>query len=320
MQLRNVLYDHGIKKSKAYDLPVIAVGNLSVGGTGKSPMIEYLIGLLKDSYWVASLSRGYKRSTRGFILLDGSESAKAVGDEPLQFKHKFPEVRVAVDENRRHGIEALLRTKPRPEVILLDDAYQHRKVRAGYYILLTAYADRYTKDLILPAGNLREPRAGAARADVVVVTKCPPELSLKARQEIVRELDLEEHQKVFFSYIGYGEWIRNAEQSIRIEEWKDASFTLVTGIARPGPLVEFLKEKGLSFTHKAFPDHHNFSDAELKELRSHGRILTTEKDYMRLKAALAPGQLYYLPIRTRFLNEEQAFASGIREYVQASYR
>ncbi len=175
--LRNFLYDAGILKSFSFNLPVIVVGNLSVGGTGKTPQIEYLIRLLSDKYKVAALSRGYKRKTTGFILADANANAEIIGDEPFQYYTKFPNIQVAVDADRKNGIEQLLSNSRQPEVVLLDDAYQHRKVKAGFYILLTSYNELYSDDFQLPTGNLRENRSGAKRANVIVVTKCPSDLS-----------------------------------------------------------------------------------------------------------------------------------------------
>ena len=185
---RNFLFDKGILKSYSFDLPIIAVGNLSVGGTGKTPQIEYLIRLLSDNYKVATLSRGYKRKSEGFVLADKNANAEILGDEPFQFYQKFPNVQVAVDANRKNGIEQLLNQNEKPEIILLDDAFQHRKVKAGYYILLTAYNDLYADDYILPTGNLRESRSGAKRANIVIVTKCPANLSLDKQNTIKKKL------------------------------------------------------------------------------------------------------------------------------------
>ena len=182
--LRNFLFDKNILKSHSFDLPVIAVGNLSVGGTGKTPQIEYLIRLLSDKYRVATLSRGYKRKSEGFVLADSNSNAEILGDEPFQYFQKFPNIQVAVDANRSNGIEQLLNIAPKPEIILLDDAYQHRKVKADLYILLTAYNDLYVDDYLLPVGNLRESRSGAHRAKIVIVTKCPPLLSMLERTKI----------------------------------------------------------------------------------------------------------------------------------------
>jgi len=171
--IRNILFDNGILKAYSFDLPVIAVGNLSVGGTGKTPQIEYLIRLLSDKYKIATLSRGYKRQSSGFILAEASTTAATLGDEPFQFFTKFPNIHVAVDADRKNGIVQLLLQKDRPEIILLDDAFQHRKVKAGLYILLTSFEDLYVNDFVLPTGNLRESRSGAKRASIIVVTKCP---------------------------------------------------------------------------------------------------------------------------------------------------
>lgn len=312
--LRNIFYDRGIFKSESFDLPVIAVGNLSVGGTGKSPMIEYLIELLKE-YQVATLSRGYKRKTTGFHILEGAETAAAVGDEPLQFKNKFPGVTVAVDENRVHGIKELLKEKD-PDIILLDDAFQHRKVQAGLYILLTSYDSLYIDDLVLPAGNLRESAKGAERADIVFVTKCPPSLSKEEMEQIRKKLNLDPLQHLFFSRIEYEEKIFGKDGELLLEELQKRHFTLVTGIANPKPLVDFLKQKGLDFDHRAFPDHHNFSASELESLGKEEMIVTTEKDYMRLKNAILDRNLFYLPIRSRIMSRSLEFERLILDFAQ----
>ena len=314
--LRNKLYDKGILKSNSYNLPVIAVGNLSVGGTGKTPLVEYLIKLLGKEYQIATLSRGYKRSSKGFQLLKGTETAAEVGDEPLQFKKKFPEIQVAVDESRSHGIEQLLQQKISPEVILLDDAFQHRQVKAGFYILLTPYQNLYLKDLLLPAGDLREARSGAKRANVVIVTKCPENLSREKQERISQELKLQPGQQLYFSSITYFDEVFGKNRNFKLKELQKRHFSLVTGIANPAPLVAYLKEQGLDFEHKAFPDHHNFSVSEIKELQSRDLILTTEKDYMRLKNDISEENLFYLPIQIRFLNKPEEFEARIHSYLE----
>ncbi|MGB7786815.1 MAG: tetraacyldisaccharide 4'-kinase, partial [Salinimicrobium sp.] len=295
--LRNKFYDEGIFKSHSYELPVIAVGNLSVGGTGKTPMVEYLIELLKQDRKVAALSRGYKRSSKGFHLVKGTETAAEVGDEPLQFKKKFPEVLVAVDESRSHGIEELLKNSDPPEIILLDDAFQHRQVKAGFYILLTPYQNLYSDDLVLPAGDLRESRSGAKRADVVVVTKCAENLSAEEQEKIAAKLNLQPEQELYFSSITYSGEVLGKGKKLQLKELQKRHFSLVTGIANPAPLVRHLQEQGLSFDHIAFPDHHNFTTSEIKDLQNKGLILTTEKDYMRLKNDIFEENLFYLPIQ-----------------------
>src|SRR5436190_16710825 len=211
--IRNFLFDKNILKSYSFDLPVLAVGNLSVGGTGKTPQIEYLIRLLSSRYRVATLSRGYKRKSEGFVLANESSNAEILGDEPFQFFRKFRDIQVAVDADRKNGIEQLLAQPEKPEMILLDDAYQHRRVKAGFYILLTAYGDLYADDFILPAGNLRESRSGAKRADVIIVTKCPKNLSVAEQEKIKKKLAPKVGQDVFFTFIDYDEKVYSADRS-----------------------------------------------------------------------------------------------------------
>lgn len=313
MLIRNFFYDSKILKSKSYEIPVIGVGNLNTGGTGKSPMIEFLLKFLGKEHRVASLSRGYKRKSKGYHLLKGNETAAEVGDEPLQFKKKFPEALVAVDANRQRGITNLL--KENPAVILLDDAFQHRKVKAGFYILLTAYGDLYPDDIMLPTGNLREPEFGAERADLIVVTKCPPNLTKDEQERIRTKLELRNYQDLFFTTIDYSEEIISAEKRMRLEELRKRQFTLVTGIANPEPLLQYLNKERLNFKHKVFGDHHNFSSSEIADLKQENLILTTEKDFMRLQNNIANEKLYYLPIEVAFLNREMEFLEEILKYV-----
>ena len=312
--IRNELYDRSILSSETYDLPVIGVGNLNMGGTGKSPMIEYLLKMLHRDYKSATLSRGYKRESSGFQLVEVDSLAKRVGDEPLQFKNKFPDVTVAVDANRREGIAEL--QKFSPDVILLDDAFQHRKVKAGFYILLTAYEDLYIDDLLLPAGNLRESSSSANRADVIVVTKCPEDLSSEEMQGIRKKLKPEAHQEVYFTAISYSGKVFSRVDTIPIREISASEFCLVTGIANPMPLIDFLKTRDIDLEHFRFPDHNNFSDKEINELEAQPkRILTTEKDFMRLKDRITNKPLYYLPIEVKFLNGERDFNKRIQAFI-----
>ena len=300
--LRNKLYDLGIKSSKSYNLPLICVGNLSAGGTGKTPMVEYLIRLLKDDYILATLSRGYGRKTKGFQLGASSSSAETLGDEPFQFYNTFSkEIKVAVDGDRQNGIENLLNLKPTPEVILLDDAFQHRKVKADLNILLTTYSDLYVDDWVLPTGNLREPRAGAKRAQIIVVTKCPHHLSEAEKQKIINKIKPEIHQQVFFSKIAYGKEVVSESKTMELKTL--SHFTLVTGIANAKPLVNFLKLNHLEFSHLEYKDHYHFTEEDIKIIENNELILTTEKDYMRLKDFVSlKNKLYYLPIETEIDN------------------
>ena len=309
LALRNLCYDKGWFKSKSYAIPIICVGNLSTGGTGKSPMIEYLISFLKEDYKVAVLSRGYKRKTNGFREVIINSKAEDVGDEPLQFKRKFPEIMVVVCADRQEGIEKI---RIKANVILLDDAFQHRKVSASTNILLTAFNDLYVHDMVLPAGNLRESKRGAKRADLVMVTKCPEKHSHAKLQEIQYILNLKPTQKIYFSKISYDEFICGISETLPLNYLLNKNFTLVTGIANPKPLVEFLKQNQFNFEHKKFPDHHHFSNSEIKNFKEKEIILTTEKDFVRLQSRLNKSAIYYLPIKTAILNEQEKF---FKEYI-----
>ena len=314
MLFRNYLYDTGFFKSTKFPFPVICVGNLSAGGTGKTPMIEYLLDLLSKKFKVAALSRGYGRETKGFILLNGIESAREVGDEPLQFKSRFKDAIIAVDENRVHGI-TLLKNRFSPEVVLLDDAFQHRKVKAGLNILLTSYGDLFRDDFMLPTGNLREPKSGAERARIVVVTKCPVGLTKMEQDSIGKRLELRNYQKLYFSYIEYAKNIYNEHEEIPLSTILNEKISLVTGIANPAPLCNYLEKMNIDFTHFIFPDHHNFSPSDLKKFNSASRILTTEKDYMRLKNLISHPGLYFLPIKMKFISDAEGFNRELLEYV-----
>jgi tetraacyldisaccharide 4'-kinase len=315
--IRNWLYNIGVFKSYSFDVPIIAVGNLSVGGTGKTPQIEYLIRLLSEKYRVAVLSRGYKRLSKGFVLADDQATASSIGDEPFQFYSKFPTIQVAVDANRKKGIEKLLQLQNKPEVILLDDAFQHRKVKAGFYILLSAYDDLFCDDFILPFGNLRESALGKKRADMIIITKCPNDLSELAQQNIKEKLQVK--QPVYFTTIQYDDCVYGNENSIHVEALKTESKLLIAGIAKPKLFFDFLKSE--TDETLVFPDHHHFSKQDCEQIlaKANGRkIITTEKDFVRLNGLLPNAQLYYLPIKAVFLNTN--FDKAIEYYVGKSTR
>lgn len=300
VRLRHFLYDRGWLSSKRYPFPILCVGNLAVGGTGKTPMVEYLVRLLGQEQ-VAILSRGYRRKTKGFVLADDSATAMTLGDEPYQYHRKFPRATVAVCESRQEGIERLLEN-PHFKYIILDDAFQHRKVQAGTNLLLTSYDKLYTQDFLLPVGSLRDIRSRARKAQIIIVTKCP-ELTQAEQEKIIQQLKPLPSQKVYFTSIAYSDRVYSHEDSQVLKDFITTPFTLVTGIANPTPLVDFLEKQGASFEHLAYSDHHHFSNRELEFLRQKGRILTTEKDYVRLEGALST--LYYLPIETQFLNDQR---------------
>jgi tetraacyldisaccharide 4'-kinase len=308
--IRNFLFDKGILKSYSFDLPVIAVGNLSVGGTGKTPQIEYLIRLLSDKYKIATLSRGYKRQSEGFILADANSNAALLGDEPFQFYQKFKNIKVAVDANRKNGIEQLLSQSDKPEVILLDDAFQHRKVKAGFYILLTSYGDLYSDDWMLPTGNLRESQSGADRANVIIVTKCPFNLAPEEQNMIKKRLKVGVNQELYFTFIAYEEFIYGEGRKINVNEIQSTAKLLVAGIAKPEPFFAYLQNS--NDVCLSFPDHHNFTDKDILEIKNSAQnniIITTEKDYVRLKGSLPNEQLFYLPIQSSFVSDPDSEAS-----------
>ncbi|MBA4276365.1 tetraacyldisaccharide 4'-kinase [Flavobacterium sp.] len=321
--IRNFLFDKGMLKSYSFDVPIIAVGNLSVGGTGKTPQIEYLIRLLSPKYKIATLSRGYKRQSEGFVLADSTSNAEILGDEPFQFYTKFNNIQVAVDANRKNGIEQLLSQTEKPEVILLDDAFQHRKVKAGLYILLTSYGDLYADDFMLPTGNLRESKNGAKRANIIVVTKCPATLSLVEQNKIKAKLKLLPHQELFFSFIDYDELVYSEDKTMKVSEIKIVDKLLLAGIAKPNPFFAYLQSE--NDEKLVFPDHHHFTESDIKEIENKSqnkKIITTEKDFVRLKGSIPKEQLFYLPIRSAFLSAGAGdnFDKIITNYVGTSTR
>jgi len=317
--IRNFFFNSGFLKETSFQTPIIVVGNLSVGGTGTPPQIEYLVRLLKDVYNISVLSRGYKRKTKGFVRLNENHTAKDVGDEPLQYFKKFSQITVAVDENRVEGVNNLVQ-QIAPEVVLLDDAYQHRKIKGSFYILLTKHDDLFTDDFLLPMGNLRESRAGAKRADLIIVTKCPFDLKEVEKNKIKRKLQRYK-KEVYFTTISYADKTSGSQQ-LSLDDLKNIEVLLITGIANPNPLLEFLTKKEIKFTHLKFSDHHHFSSREIEEIQQkfeamsavNKLILTTEKDYTRLSRKLK--ELSFLEIKTRFLDGENKFNAIIKSHIQ----
>ena len=335
--VRNKLFDWGFLRSKSFGVPVICIGNLSVGGTGKTPHTEYLIKLLRDNYHVAVLSRGYKRHSRGYVLATPQSTARSIGDEPYQMHTKFPSVTLAVDENRCHGIEQLLSIKePSIEVVLLDDAFQHRHVKAGMNILLTDYHRLLCDDVLLPAGRLREPACGKNRAQIVIVTKCPDDIKPIDFNIITKRLHLYPYQQLYFSRFRYGSLLPLFPEKTkeRISCTGSEQVLLVTGIASPAPLVEEVESYTPDVNLLEFGDHHDFGEkdlqlieeqfARLKEGKS--LIITTEKDATRLKNHPALSEtlkpyIYVLPIEIEFLqNQQYIFNQNIIGYVRTYSR
>ncbi|WP_405413457.1 tetraacyldisaccharide 4'-kinase [Maribacter sp. Asnod1-A12] len=309
--LRNRLYDVGIFSSRSFAVKTICVGNLSVGGTGKTPMIELLVRELSENYNLAILSRGYKRKSEGFLLSNEQTTVEELGDEPFQIKSKFPKITVAVDADRRNGISQLEKLIS-PDVILLDDAFQHRKVKSGFSILLTTYDNLYTKDWYLPTGNLRDSKREARRANVIVVTKCSKNLLSTEKETIKKNINPEVHQKVLFSYLSYNKELKGI--AVPLKSLKGKKLTLVTGIANPAPLVDFLRSEGFSFEHLKYNDHHFFSNKEIELLKGKECVLTTEKDYVRLKSSIA--NLHYIEVQHQFLdNGDELFNSALNKFM-----
>ena len=329
--LRNKFYDWKIFSSIGFDLPVICVGNITVGGTGKSPHIEYLIELLSPYYSLATLSRGYRRRSRGFKLAGPDSTARDIGDEPFQFKTKYPQIAVAVAEERMTAIPLLLQQRPHLQVILLDDAFQHRTVKAGLNILLTDYDRLYTRDHIMPFGLLRESPKAAERAGIIIVSKCPPDLNLSEKQKIEAEIQAQAHQQVFFSTIAYQQLYPLTHTLIVPDA--DYVVLLVTGIANPQPLKNHLQSKFSKVYSLPYKDHHYFTFDDLDEIyetfanipESKKIMVTTEKDAGRLmllkdKMAHQPWPLFAQKIGTSFLFEDvMPFRNQITTFIESYY-
>ena len=314
--IRNWLYDKNIFKSASFGLPLICVGNLSVGGTGKSPMVEYLVSKLKGKFNLATLSRGYKRKTKGYALANSTSTALEIGDEPMQFHQKFPDVPVAVGEERLLAIPQLLHDKPATQAIILDDAFQHRSVKCGLNILLTEYANLFTGDFYLPTGDLRDLKSSYKRAEIIVVTKCNPDINATEKQKVINEIKHLPHQSIFFTTIEYGNIYHICSNKI-IGLAAKTEVLLVTGVANPRPLKNMLEKLTSSYHMIRYADHHIFTIDDLNEIREKFAkmvtkdkiILTTEKDAVRLikfAAEIVDLPFYVIPFRHQFLFDEEA--------------
>ena len=294
--LRNVFFSWGIFKERTYDVPVLGIGNLSTGGTGKSVAVNYFIEQYKSKYAVNILSRGYGRISKGFQLGTSTSTANQIGDEPLMFLKQHEDIRVGVCNSRRKGMENLFEFtwSKKPPVYLWDDCFQHRWVKPSCMLLLTTFDKPFTRDYLLPVGNLRELSEGVARADAVIVTKCPKDLSASQKKAFKERLQLKRHQSLFFSRIRYADYIVNSERRMSLGILEKITFILVTGIADSSHLLDFLNRKYLEYEHINFSDHHIFSDKDIEKIKvkSNGRmVLTTQKDYVRLSLNLI--QIYF---------------------------
>ena len=337
--LRNKLFDWGYFKERSFSLPIICIGNLTVGGTGKTPHTEYLIQLLQKNYQVAVLSRGYKRRTKGFVLAKEGTTVHQIGDEPFQMKQKFPNIHMAVDENRCHGIEQLCKESiaSGTEIILLDDAFQHRYVKAGVNILLVDYNRMITEDTLLPSGRMREHESGKDRAHIVIITKCPKDMKPMEYRVLTKEMNLYAFQQLFFTTLDYGKLrpLFNGGKEYPMQSIHPAvHILLVTGIASPQRLEEDFLKVNQNIHTLAFSDHHNFQKVDMLEIERQfnnlpeGKrmIVTTEKDAVRMVShPLLPKSIkpymYMLPIEIKFLQDQQdTFNKYILEYVRKNPR
>jgi tetraacyldisaccharide 4'-kinase len=337
--IRNFLYDTRILPSVEFPFPVICVGNITVGGTGKTPHTEYITRLLKDYFKVAILSRGYKRKTSGFWEATSSSLVSEIGDEPMQIFRNFPDVAVTVDGNRVRGVKMILEEYPDTEVIILDDGFQHRSIKPGFSILLSDYERLISNDHMLPYGNLRESKVNMRRADMILITKSPENISPIQRRIIVKEIDKSPYQNLYFTAFNYKPPVpvftnERAAGQPEVTSGHGSGIVLVTGIANPLPLKEYLDKSYSEIKHLSFPDHHNFDEKDLKtiasaynELKSAQRYLfTTEKDAVRLReftniAEPYRSAFFYIPIGIHFLNEEkEEFDNLIIDYVRKNHR
>jgi tetraacyldisaccharide 4'-kinase len=334
---RNLLFKLGILKSRAFDIPVISVGNITVGGSGKTPHVEYLVSLLKDKMKVAVLSRGYKRKSKGYVLANDDTTMREIGDEPYQMKQKFPKLYVAVDKKRTEGIDRLTHDEQTKDVdvILLDDAYQHRYVKPGVNILLVDYHRLIIYDKLLPAGCLREPKEGKSRADIVIITKCPKDLRPMEYRVLMKALDLYPYQSLYFTTLIYDNLKQvYGTESMPINSLPDrCNVLLLTGIASPKQMQNDLSMYNYNLSYLSFSDHHNFSKKDIRtinrkfaELPSPKVIITTEKDVARIKFVEGLNDevkesMYALPVRIQFmLGQEEDFNNKIINYVRKNSR
>ncbi len=325
----NFFYDIDLIKGSSFSIPVVGVGNLSIGGAGKTPHIEYMIELLKDYVNLSTLSRGYKRQTQGFRIVTPEDTALTVGDEPLQYRRKYNDIVVAVGESRAYAIPQIIQKYPQTQVVLLDDAFQHRSVKPGLNILLTAYDSLFTRDYLLPSGRLREWRSGYKRAQIIIVTKCPNDITKDQKDAIIGEIKPLSHQHVYFSRYEYGYPYRMSDPTQRISLDKDLDIILLSAIANTDYLMDYLQSKVKSVNEIEFEDHHNFDRYDIEKIikvfgnipNERKLIITTEKDAMRLevhKDILQKNNIpvFILPAKVKFLFEEgESFNADLHNYL-----
>ncbi len=338
VKCRNTMFEIGLLKSRSFQVPVVSVGNITVGGTGKTPHVEYLVTLLQDTFNVAVLSRGYKRKSKGFILANQDTTVSDIGDEPYQMKKKFPKVSIAVDKDRCHGIDQLTENDSKLDVILLDDAFQHRYVKPGINILLVDYHRLIIYDTLLPAGRLREPLNGKDRADIVIVTKCPQSLKPMEYRVVVKAMSLYPYQKLFFTTLEYGDlypmFPKEADDDkVSLTALAKKHVMLLTGIGSPEQMIHDVSPLAAEVTPLTFSDHHRFTPKDVllinetfRNINGEKSIITTEKDATRLQHIEGLSEevrkhLYVLPLKIRFMQEQDdSFNQYIIGYVRKNSR
>ncbi|MBR1630624.1 MAG: tetraacyldisaccharide 4'-kinase [Paludibacteraceae bacterium] len=330
--VRNRLYDHNLLPAWQPPIKTVCIGNLAVGGTGKTPHVAYLVRLLSSRYRVAILSRGYKRRTHGFYLANEASTAFELGDEAMQQHMAFPDLPIAVCENRREGIERMIEQMPDLQIVLLDDAFQHRRVRAGLNMILTEQDALYTSDHLMPWGRLRESRRSADRADVIVISKCHGAVSDEESGRIAQSLQIKPWQTICFSMMRYGSLWPLCEQtpSMTLEQIGEQGYSVLalTGIAHPAPMIQYLSERFQCVEHMAYADHHGFTETDLaaivqklQQMAPPAVIITTEKDAARLQAMTGQyadrmkKSVYVLPIQVDFMSDTNMFNTKIMNYV-----
>jgi tetraacyldisaccharide 4'-kinase len=341
--IRNLLFDLRILRSKRFRLPVIAIGNITMGGTGKTPHVEYLVQLLKNDYKLAILSRGYKRKTKDFVLASKKSGVADIGDEPLQIKLKFPDAHVAVDRDRVKGVRKLIESIRKLDVVILDDAFQHRYIRPGLSILLVDYTHPVFHDMLLPAGNLREPWQNAKRANIIIVTKCPSHLTPHERADFISNLHPGPKQETYFTKYAYGSLVpvfankNNRQDTLSYKHLHKSGIgvLMVTGIANPEPLKQFLQHIVHVREELIFPDHHNYNQQEVQLMKTTFKtieaeekyIIITEKDAVRIRESDIPDKsfrkaFYYIPVEVKFLAKgEKPFIKHIYNFLKkAGYK
>ena len=308
---RNLFFNIGVFSSKKFDILSIGVGNLSMGGTGKSILVEYLILHLKDKYKLATLSRGYGRSSKGFIIAEKKSLPTEVGDEPLQFLNNHPEIKVTVSENRRIGVEKIKTKLPEINLIIFDDLMQHRWVKSNFLIATTSFHKPFFDDYLFPVGMLREQKKEIKRADVILITSTPQNIEHDEKNNFLNKIKIFYTGKVFFTRLRYSSSLYNLNHKISDKALATKPFILVTGIADSTGIVEYLKLNDYSFEHLKYSDHHNYSNNDCELINKKGKdkiILTTEKDFGKLSLKLKPLKLYYIKVSLDFLNESEATA------------